>query len=179
MSLDLPHTDDGFEKRFFEKIKKNENGCWIWVGSLNKGYGQTYYNGRLVKAHRASYRHFRGIFNTKYHVDHLCGTPACVNPDHLSPCSPEENISRREGGVGRKTIGQRVTIVLTEDQIEWIEAQLVPGRLSRSEAIRRILDKAMMSQKADWKSRKAHRYETIRESKDLKKDLKKTRKKAE
>jgi hypothetical protein len=38
--------------------------------------------------------------------------------------------------------------VLTDEQIEWLDTQLVPGRLGRSELIRRILDRAIAVENA-------------------------------
>lgn len=44
---------------------------------------------------------------------------------------------------GRPTIGTVISVNLTEEQLQWIESQVVPGRLNRSEVIRRIVDQVM------------------------------------
>lgn len=74
--------------------------CWVWTGRLmNAGYGQlTYvqvgYKTVTLLAHRASYEvHIGEIPQGKY-LDHLCRVRACVNPGHLEPVVPRENVMR-------------------------------------------------------------------------------------
>lgn len=68
--------------------------CWLWMGARTGGYGNVRVNGRTTKAHRAVYEHLVGPIPEGMHLDHLCRTKACVNPDHLEPVTGEEN-SRR------------------------------------------------------------------------------------
>lgn len=68
-------------------IKKDNNSCWNWQGSLSAGYGQTYIrksNGeyRRLHAHRTSWLVFRGPFGKQW-VLHKCENRRCCNPDHL------------------------------------------------------------------------------------------------
>lgn len=75
------------------------SGCWIWAGSRNlRGYGRlTLYGGASKKtfwAHRLVYEFYRGSIPIGLHLDHLCKTPACVNPAHLEPVTPKENALR-------------------------------------------------------------------------------------
>ncbi len=61
-----------------------ESPCWIWQRSRNStGYGVGYKNGRNALAHRVYYEEARGPIPEGCDVHHLCGIPACVNPDHL------------------------------------------------------------------------------------------------
>ena len=46
------------------------------------------------RAHRAFYMLHVGPIGSGLVIDHLCRTPACVNPDHLEPVTPEENTAR-------------------------------------------------------------------------------------
>lgn len=84
----------GLEERFWAKVKKTD-GCWIWTGALDPaGYGAFHLSGKVVKAHRLSLQ-LAGIEIPKgLHTDHLCRTPACVNPSHLEPVTPKENCRR-------------------------------------------------------------------------------------
>jgi len=71
------------------------SGCWIWRGCLDKdGYGQFKAKGKMLFAHRFSYEYYNGKMPNGLVTDHLCRTPACVNPDHLEPVTLRENIRR-------------------------------------------------------------------------------------
>ena len=83
--------------------------CWIWTGRIdNTGYGR--YNIKGDKdhgAHRLVYETLLGVKVPKeLHLDHLCRTPLCVNPDHLEPVTPRENTLR---GVGPAAINAKKT----------------------------------------------------------------------
>lgn len=82
------------DERFWEKVKKAE-ACWIWTGSLDRhGYGQFWHQKKLRQAHRWSYERFVGPIPAGLTLDHLCRTPACVNPEHLEPVTQGENTLR-------------------------------------------------------------------------------------
>lgn len=68
--------------RFFEKVVYGMSDCWYWRGCTdNLGYGHMNILGE-VKAHRVSWRLFRGDPGDKM-VLHKCDVRNCVNPDHL------------------------------------------------------------------------------------------------
>lgn len=72
----------GDDARFMSFVRKEPNGCWIWTGSTaQRGYGQFSFAKGNWRAHRWSYRRFRG--EIAGFVCHTCDTPACVNPAHL------------------------------------------------------------------------------------------------
>ena len=71
------------EERFWEKVDKIDNGCWLWRSSTVKdGYGSFRLNGRNVGAHRMAYFLKHGFWPNN-HACHSCDTPNCVNPDHV------------------------------------------------------------------------------------------------
>ncbi len=75
------------------------NGCWQWIGSLNKdGYGKMGFriNGVYVtkRAHIVSYEHFRGPVPDGCELDHECRFRPCINPAHLEPVTHLENMRR-------------------------------------------------------------------------------------
>lgn len=84
---------------FWERVDKESdpNGCWLWTGVENQGYGC--WNGK--KAHRVSYKiaHGSGSIPMGFVLDHLCRNTICVNPDHLEPVTHAENLRRGANGV--------------------------------------------------------------------------------
>lgn len=90
--------------RFWRHVKLNDNGCWIWTGATNrKGYGvhNAWDEGmRCVYAHRYAYLTFVGPIPVGLQLDHLCRTPACVNPAHLEPVTSAENTRRAGEALG-------------------------------------------------------------------------------
>lgn len=65
-------------------IPEPMSGCWIWLRALDgDGYGVVGV-GRWQRAHRASYRAFKGPIPTGVVIQHSCDTPCCVAPWHLS-----------------------------------------------------------------------------------------------
>ncbi len=80
--------------RFWDRVEKTER-CWLWRGATNgQGYGVIGVDGHQRYAHRLSYELFVGPIPDGLELDHLCRTPACVNPAHLEPVTHQENIRR-------------------------------------------------------------------------------------
>lgn len=86
--------------RLDEKITEvPEAGCWLWTGAVDRrGYGAFWFRKRVQRAHRASYIIHRGEVPDGLDLDHLCRTPACVNPWHLEPVTHRENCRRGDAG---------------------------------------------------------------------------------
>ena len=81
--------------RFDAKHTKYENGCWLWTGGIQpKGYGTFRFRGKHYLAHRAAYEMFVGPIPDGLEIDHTCCVRHCVNPDHLEPVTPSENVLR-------------------------------------------------------------------------------------
>ena len=70
-------------------------GCWLWMASLKKGYGQIDDGyGNPLAAHRVAYELVVGVIRPELVVDHLCRRPRCVNPAHLEPVTQAVNCRR-------------------------------------------------------------------------------------
>lgn len=93
------------KERFDSKTRAGENGCVLWIGGDNGlGYGRFWFNGRTVYAHRWAYEHAFGAIPDGLHLDHLCRTPSCVNPDHLEPVTQRQNNYRALVGPAGKGV---------------------------------------------------------------------------
>lgn len=75
--------------------------CWRWRGQLHpSGYGYLKFRGRQRRAHRVAYEAFIGPIPDGLHLDHVrgrgCRYRDCINPDHLEPVTPRENLMRSD-----------------------------------------------------------------------------------
>lgn len=69
------------KKRFFKKVKKESNDCWIWTGSTGGGYPQFFLNGKLRSAKHVIWEWTHGNLNG--HLSNICNNRLCVNPKHM------------------------------------------------------------------------------------------------
>lgn len=76
-------------KLFLDRINPpfdaTDEDCWAWDGyTLNTGYGGIHRkSGKLLLAHRLSYRLWKGIIPKDLYVLHKCDIKNCINPNHL------------------------------------------------------------------------------------------------
>ncbi len=84
--------------KFWSLIEKGVgDDCWMWRGSLQAmGYGQILLEEGRRRPHRLSYEIAKGPIPDGLVLDHLCRTPACVNPLHLEAVTHKENAMRGE-----------------------------------------------------------------------------------
>ena len=87
--------------KFLSKLPstRDENACWVWLGTDNgKGYG-VFFHDHNVFAHRYSYELFVGEIPAGLTIDHLCENTKCVNPRHLEPVTITENVLRQKARI--------------------------------------------------------------------------------
>lgn len=92
------------EVRFWPKVRQSGD-CWLWTASADKhGYGHFYPTRKqTVAAHRWAYEYLRAEIPADLQLDHLCRTPACVNPWHLEPVPPGVNARRSDSWAGKNS----------------------------------------------------------------------------
>jgi hypothetical protein len=90
-----------------EKYTQVTGYCWLWTGTLSRGYGHVKLHGEpKTTAHRAVYQYLVGPIPDGLVLDHLCRVRNCVNPDHLEPITVAENVRR---GFGPTALAARKT----------------------------------------------------------------------
>lgn len=101
-------TDDParIDNLFAEKTTRSGD-CIVWHGAMIRGYGALHFRRRVVYAHRFAWERTNGPIPEGMHVDHVCHTPACVNPEHLRLATPSQNIGNRSGAQTNSGSGVR------------------------------------------------------------------------
>lgn len=81
------------EERFFSKVTKDENGCWVWNTSP---VGSFFYDSdvRFINAKKAAWKISQGVFPDVDELANDCGNPNCVKPSHHSPLTTESRFFR-------------------------------------------------------------------------------------
>lgn len=120
------------EERFWRRVRggTDETVCWLWEGATNdEGYGQIFIDGRLDYVHRLSFRIHKGPLRDEDIVLHSCDVPACVNPNHLSAGTDQDNSDdKMRKGRDRKARGEdSPSARLSETSVREIDAMLRSG----------------------------------------------------
>lgn len=128
----MPRATESLSDRLMRHVEPDLNGgCWLWSGAMShRGYGVIKDTGtrRPIKAHRASWRSFRGEIPDGQFVCHRCDTPACINPAHLFLGTHADNMAdmMRKGRTAVPPIN-RITN-LSEADVHHIRANTMSTR---------------------------------------------------
>lgn len=99
--------DPRLPPRFWAKVSPEPNtGCWLWLASLNNGYGQLGIGRHgMIRAFRLAYEKLVGPVPEGLELDHViargCVGKLCCNPLHLEPITHRENTLRGVGPTAR------------------------------------------------------------------------------
>jgi HNH endonuclease len=125
------------EQRFWMKVAKSEDGCWMWTGvttaTTDGGHGKLRVGNTMVTAHRLAWTFAHGPIPAGLNVLHKCDVPACVRADHLYLGTQRDNT--RDAIVrGRyhRHFGQaHPRTRLTDDDVRAIRARAAAGETYR------------------------------------------------
>lgn len=114
------------EIRFFNKVEKRENGCWIWVGHCNsRGYPMFYEDGEVLAGHRWAYEHWIGPIPEGKILRHKCDESRCANPLHLEPGSLQDNsrdcVTRGRSKLAKLSVEKvkEIRRLIGEGKVDW------------------------------------------------------------
>jgi len=138
-------------ERFFAKITKQEDGCWMWTGYRGRGgYGQFVVNRVNMKAHRVSFIQHKGEIPEGLLICHTCDTPGCVNPEHLFAGTCKDNMDDmrakgRDRQADQKGAKNNASKLTEEDVLKVVE--LLPTRNNKqiSEDLQHRVSHSMVS----------------------------------
>ena len=129
-----------YESKFLLQIDQTPglgpNGdCWEWTGVINSSNGYGYMKiseiNSPVRIHRFSYEFFKGKITPGLFVMHSCDNRKCVNPDHLSLGTHQDNMDDAVNK-GRMQQGEdRYCAKLTEEEVLQIYKDYKNGKMDQ------------------------------------------------
>lgn len=72
---------------------RTESGCLEFGGPIVNGYGYSYVDGHLYRAHRRAWEETNGPIVDDLTVDHVCRNTRCIEPTHLRLLTRADNTS--------------------------------------------------------------------------------------
>src|SRR3990167_815457 len=138
--------------RFWNKVEKTES-CWQWIGGTKYyGYGYLWVDGKLVRAHRFSWKLHFGEIPVGLQVLHKCDNGGCVNSEHLFLGTADDNnkdaAQKNRTAKGERHFtktrpdriarGERAGAAkLTEQDIKTIRNEFSTGQISQGKLAKR------------------------------------------
>ena len=90
----MPAPIPPFLRVYSNHTVNKDTGCWIWNGhTFNSGYGCLKAFGKMKSTHRISYELYYGEIPEGKEVKHSCDNKLCINPEHLSVGTHQENMA--------------------------------------------------------------------------------------
>ena len=129
------------EDRFIRRRIIQENGCWLWMGGLTtNGYGQLKKKEwGTAYAHQWSCHHWNSAplpIPKGWCIKHSCDNKQCVNPEHLSYGTLQENIQemidRNPVACGRIPATDAELILLQEMLVDEVPRREMARRIGHS-----------------------------------------------
>lgn len=123
-----------FKNKFLDRIENINKDCWVWKGTLLRGYGvlnlfnKKYAINTSIRAHRYSYILYKGQIPKDLIIRHLCHNKKCVNPNHLKAGTYLDNAedSSKAGHYIKGEIHHRAK--LTENKVKIIANSSLSNR---------------------------------------------------
>jgi hypothetical protein len=93
----MPRCPEPLETRLNRFIELNEDGCWIWTGSIRRGSPMLKLNGERRCVRPMLFEMHHGGRPQSSMVDHprirmKCGVEGCVSPDHMVVAADEDRL---------------------------------------------------------------------------------------
>lgn len=73
------------------RLVVKENGCIIWTGAYNKGYGVVGFKGKVRMVHIIIYEFLHGPVPKGLELGHTCKN-RCANDEHVKPMTHKQNM---------------------------------------------------------------------------------------
>lgn len=134
------------------------DGCWIYTGDTNYGYGQLKIDGKNHRLSRYAYGQLVEPIKAGNFVCHKCDNRACWNPDHLFQGTHKENMRDMVvKGRSSKRYGEaQHSSKLTNDDVSRIKSLLREGVPQRT-----IAKEFNVTQSCIWAVRAGLRWQHV------------------